>query len=228
MPHPGQPRRRAAIASTALAAVAAVGVLSAAGCTVTAGGFANENDRLRDENQQLTDQLAEMTRDRNEWRAKAGELESAGSPLTEEALAALPRITGLDIDPLTGLVDRDDEPGYEAVDVYVLPKDARNRFVQAVGTITVSLLRLPAPGSEAAPELVVSRTLTPADLREAYRNTLLSVHYTVPMPLDPVLRSPDTDAPGAEAPAPVTYQVVATLIDALTGEVHTETKLIEP
>ena len=216
-------------------------VLAVQGCTVTAGGFANENDELRFQVQELEDDLNAMTLERNEWRAKAEASATANESLSNAAvLEALPRVTKLDIDRLTGFVDRDGQPGYEAVDVYILPKDARDRFVQAVGSVTISLVQLPTPpttdaprstngpGSEPAPVTLATRTLSPTDLRDAYRNTLLSVHYSIQLTLDPPLIKPDTDRRLQADHQPIPpIQVVATFYDALTNETHTETMLIE-
>lgn len=204
-------------------------LLGVAGCTVTAGGFANENDRLRYELEGRSAELAAMTRDRDEWRAKAMERAAAIDALEDGAvLDALPRIVELDIDRLTGFVDRDGEAGYEGVDVYLLPKDARGRFVQAVGTLTVTLIELPTPESEGEARTIVSRTLGPVELREAYRNTLLSVHYSVPLALEPVYMKDENElAAKSGGRSVVAKQLVATFRDALTNETHTNSMIIE-
>lgn len=205
------------------------GAILLTGCTVTAGGFANEADELRFKNGELQDDLTEMTRDRDEWRAKAEERATAIETLNNaEILEALPRVTGIDIDRLSGFFDRDGAPGYEGVDVYVLPKDARDRFVQAVGTMTVSLMQLPAAGSEDPPQILVTRTLSPRELREAYRNTLLSVHYSIQLALDPPLLKRDTDSERELAHEPIPpMQLLVTFYDAITNITHTELKLID-
>jgi len=208
-------------------ALGVLGVSVLAGCSFKAGGFESELDALRYENEQLRDQLVEMEQDRDEWRAKAEARATAFESLNNaEVLEALPRTVKIQVDPLTGFIDRDGEPGYEGIDVYILPKDARNRFVQGVGTMSITVTRLPTPGSDLAPVEIATTTLGPRDLREAYRNTLLSVHYSIPLPLDPPLAVEELREPPANTPRG-SIQLVATFYDALTNQTHTATKILE-
>jgi hypothetical protein len=216
--------------SPRIAALALAGV-AAALPACRAGGFENENDRLRYRVQELETDLARATAERRELEAKlaerTAELNATQPDAAGELIAAIPRVAGVGIDRLSSLVDRDAEPGFESIDVYIRPFDGRQRFVQAVGTLRVQALRLnPPPAADAANaddaddapaggELLAQATLGPRDLRDAYRSTLLSTHYSVELRLNPPI--PQDPAAG---PVLITVQ----FRDAITGLTHTATR----
>lgn len=206
-------RCRFAIA-TRLAVALGLGVsLALCGCTRRAGGFQSELDRLRFERDRLETELRQVTLERNELQGKLNELalqiEFIGGEPAAAVLQSLPRCAGIRIDRLTSFYDRDDQPGFEGIDVYLLPHDARDRFVQISGTLQVSALLIPPPGQEVEPVTLATRTITAADIRESYRSTLLSTHYAVQLPLDPPLGRIDG-----------TLLIVVQFRDALTGLTH--------
>jgi hypothetical protein len=192
------------------------------GCT--AKGTYTEADELREKIIALEKDLSKASAERDEARAKLAEAERvrlAGSAdLPADVLAALPRCAGIALDGLTGL-SRD----AKAVDVYIKPFDGRQRFVQIVGTLTVRADLIPpataengaqrAPGAKpgnsppSAPPLSLGTvTLTPTDLREAYRSSPLGTHYTVRVPVS------------AAVPPGATLAVTAEFLDALSGQAH--------
>lgn len=186
-------------------------------CSFNVGGYANENDRLRDELAQTRDALDQTRRERTELLAKLNELSRQQTELGPDAqavLQALPRCALIEFDSFTELVDRDNLPGYEAIDVYVYPRDARNRFVQVAGTLRLTAHRQPDDIND-SPTPLASLTLEPLDLREAYRRTIFTVHYYAQLPLSPPLQleDPPTDF------RPVILD--ARFDDALTGLTHT-------
>ncbi len=192
--------------------------LAAVGCGARAGGFRNEADELRARVQDLEDELARTRAERNELEGKVRELtstlEAAGGATSADVVAALPRCAGLRFDRLCGLGDRDGEPGAETIDVYILPVDGRQRFLQVAGTLRVEATLHRPDGTS---ELLARRELGPRALREAYRSTLLSTHYTVDLPLRPPLAEDEAG----------TIVLVGQFQDAVTGLTHLATLTLE-
>lgn len=180
-----------------------------AGCSGSSRASA-ENDRLRRANQDLTSQVASLSRERDELRIKLAESARAReAALTPEVLEAIPRCTAIAIDSLSGWTP----PSGPATGVvaYISPADGRGRFVQIVGTLRVDATLVPAMGSSEPPVRLASRTLTPGDLRDAYRSGFMGTGYTVELPLSaPVGRTPGTPAG--------TLLLRATFADALSGQ----------
>ncbi|MFU8829784.1 MAG: hypothetical protein ACNA8P_10180 [Phycisphaerales bacterium] len=183
------------------------------GCTRRVGGFRDRLDEARYERDQFEVELRRMTAERDELRAKLSEL-TANLAAVDGVPAAvvidsLPRCAGIRIDRLSGLVNRDEQPGFDGIDVNIVPYDARGRFVQVAGTLQVSVVLYPTPGEEVVPRTLVSRTVPPTEIREAYRSTLLSTHYAVRLDLDPPIEEVDG-----------TLILVVQFRDVITGLTH--------
>lgn len=174
--------------------------LACAGCTVGGSStVAAENDRLRREVMQLNEKVAELEGERTELATKLG---ATGGGLSVEAVRAMPVVTDLEIGMLSGFAPSDRVTPATRVDVYVTPRDGRGRFMQAVGT-----LRVVATGGGGT---LASATLTPGELREAYRAGIMGTHYTIEMPLSaPVVRDPGPD-----------LVLHVEFDDAVTGKTH--------
>lgn len=187
----------------------AAGLLSLAGCQSRIKG--SEADALREDLAAANRTIAALTAERDETRLKLAEAErvrlSTGD-LSAEAAAALPRITTIEIDRLSGLTDSDpdDARPFDAVEVYLRPFDGRGRFAQAVANVSVRVDLV----SDQSPVSVAAATFTPGGLRDAYRSTFLSTHYTLRLPLPTDQAFPEN----------ASFVVSAELLDALTGEVH--------
>jgi cell division protein FtsB len=213
-------RRVAATALTLSAAAIAIAVVTA--CSRTAGGFENDKERLRYDLEQTQAALEQVRRERTELRAKLRELSSrldaASGDAAADVIDAMPRAASLDFERLTSLVDRDGQPGFESVDVYLRPLDGRGRFVQVAGHMRVQAFLQPADAAGER-ELIAERVLAPADLRDAYRSTLLSVHYAVPLVFERPLAESIADRRGNGA-----VLLIARFDDAVTGLAHTATR----
>ena len=136
---------------------------------------AQENDRLRRQVLDLETKLQSLEGEREELRSKIAELTAAGrSSLSAEIIEAMPRVTKIEIDSLSGFTPTSSaKPGAEATGVvlYLSTRDGKDRFTQAVGTLKVEALGLPREvGTGAGPMLLGSATLTPTQLRDAYRS----------------------------------------------------------
>jgi hypothetical protein len=177
--------------------------------------FENENDTLRRRVLELEQQVQLAQAGKSEALAKISELEKARqAPLPPEVLEALPRVAGIEIDRLSGPIDKDGTPGPDAITVAVSTYDGRRRFVQAVGTLTIEASLLPAQiGS--APIPLGTLTLGPKDLREAYRYDLTGIYYSATLPL----AQPNSPLEG-------TIVLRAEFDDAVTGEVFRAERLV--
>jgi hypothetical protein len=181
-----------------------------------AKGKWSEIDQLREELAASREQIETLSAERDEARAKLVEAErvrlSTGD-LSSEAAAALPRVVAIKIDRLSGLTDShpDDGRPYDAIEVYLKPSDGRERFVQIVGSVSVRADLVPPVGSKQAPATISSATYDAGQLREAYRSTILSTHYTLRMPIETM---PALDIADSNIALSVEF------LDALTGQVH--------
>lgn len=185
--------------------------IAIAGCR--AKGRWSEADELRSQLDAANSRLAAVTAERDEARAKLAEAERVrlgGADLARDAAESLPRCAGVEIDRLTGL----DRTG-AYVDIYLKPFDGRRRFIQIVGSVNVRIDSLPPAASPPdAPRTLASAVFGPADLREAYRSSMMGTHYTLRLPL--------AQQPGKGERLAVTVE----FLDALTGAIHRAERVI--
>ncbi|MDX2131770.1 MAG: hypothetical protein SFY69_06945 [Planctomycetota bacterium] len=192
-------------------------VLAPGACTV--GGerspFA-ENDRLRREVLALQDRVRTLEGEAREREVKLAEAARAGSILHDaRALDALPVCVGVAIDDSSGPLRTPD--GRAAVVVGFTPLDGRNRFVQIAGVARVEVLALPAgieTGSAGEPRRIAVESLSPAQLRDAYRTGLLGARYEVELPAP--------DAPGR------VLVLRVEIADALTNRTYRDERIVSP
>lgn len=182
-----------------------------AGCaSVRVGGSASverTNDALRAENAQLRSQLAQANARVQELEALASDKSPALSP---EALAALPVATTLEVDSWSGVDARPNRPAQLLV--YVKLRDGRTRPVQGVGTLTVRV------ETTTSPSLAFEQTLSPAQLRDAYRSGVMGTHYQVVWSLE--------GEPPAWRTSPL--RITAEYRDQITGGTLRATRDITP
>ncbi len=185
--------------------------------------ISKENDRLREENQSLKVQVETLSATNAELNAKLRELaEKPSAPMDADAFAALPRVATIEIANLTGFYPGDREKPATAIHIYLRPLDGRQRFTQAVGTISAEAFLFTAEvgaaeQSNATPRAQLARRLSPIDVREAYRSGLTGTHYEIDLPLDAPLKDRN-----------FTILVRAEFTDALTGVTHKVEKLVKP
>ncbi len=222
-PTPAGLRSRAFLLTAGVAAA-----LALTGCRAGPKNFDNENDSLRRELQATRDQLERSKAEAGELRAKLSELQRARDAATGPAadvLDALPRCAGIRIGSRSGLVTRNadgksataaDVPA-TGVEVLIEPFDGRQRFVQVAGRLTVDATLLPPTASAAAPRVLGTVTLTPGELREAYRSSFMGTHYVVTVPIA---------SPGLPRGSEGSLVLRATLDDAVTGSRFESTSTI--
>lgn len=196
----------------------ALGGCQVGGTSTTAG----ENDRLRREAIDLKRQIEQRTGEVAELRVKLAECDRGRAAAMDPAvLDAIPRITKIEFGMLAGLAGKSGDPERLLVfDFATL--DGRGRFTQAVGSVTVEAAAMPelggasteppAAGALAGP-ILARRTLTPPELREAYRSGLGSASYVVEA------------RPLAGVPESGDLVLRVSFSDALTGQTHVATKV---
>jgi len=170
---PASSRRQFVLALCAAAAFASAGCRS---------NFSTPDDELRA-------QVLDLTRENDRLRDRNAELEAdlaaarrAPGDVTAETHAATPRIARIELSRLSHATDEDADGSADTLTMYVVPRDGRGRFVQMVGTLAINVSILPADADARTLERI---TLTPADLRNAYRSGLTGTHYTVDIPITP-------------------------------------------
>lgn len=174
----------------------------ACGCRV--GGYTSaekQNEKLRTDVRSLQSQIASLTAERDELKVKV-----ANGPRLGEAAAALPVVVEIEIDELSALVPIDKAQPATGATIRFTPLDGRRRFVPITGSVTIRIVRGDAavesqpkssskakpktPPIASAPTVLGERTVTPEQLREAYRSGLWGTHYSVEVPLAALLPRP--------------------------------------
>lgn len=212
-------RRRALALWLGCAGLAAV--VGGSGCSARAKNFDNENDALRRQVAQLESEVARLSAERNEARAQRelalSKLAATEGDAASAVVRAMPAVSGLVIGRLSGPVAEFDPSVVDAVEVFVRPLDGRQRFVQVAGTLTVEAVRLGVAGGTEMPEALGSVTLSPEELREAYRSSPLGTHYAVRVPV----------SPGRRSAALGRVAITVVLEDVITGQRHVATEVVE-
>ena len=167
--------------------------IALAACLIAGGlascgpkNFANQNDELRREREELRARIASLETQLAEAKAQLGAVSPA--PMTgaasgldaAEVAAASPVCVALEIDRLSGLRDTTDDGAPDMLVVRLRTLDGRSRFTQVVGQLDVraSLVRVDGPTAE-----IGSASLGPVAVREAYRSGFEGSWYAVDVPV---------------------------------------------
>jgi len=136
--------------------------------------------RLRREVFDLQQEVARLELRESEQRIQFEQATTDRSDLDHEVLASTPMVTGIGMSTWSGSRGvRTD--GRTTVEIFVSAVDGRNRPLQMVGTVTARALLIPVEGS---PIELGAATLTPSQLRDAWRNVLGTPSYVVQLPID--------------------------------------------
>jgi len=194
------------------AALLLIGTALTAGCS-SPGKVSAENDRLREENMDLAEKIAEVNRLIEEVSTKldAAERRLRGEIPQLPEDARRPACTSIEIGAFSGGYDTDGDKSDDSVRVYLSTLDGRNRFVQTVATAKMTVAAVP-PGKQA--QTIGTANFTTKQFDEAYRSGVAGTHYTLNCAATAV---PD----GLEN---VTVSVSVT--DLLTGETHKTEKVV--
>ena len=204
-----QIRRACPLSLAVLAACSSLG-----GCTIGGSrGVGVENNRLRDELAAANKKIESLSAERDELTTK---LVQQRGDVPPDVLAATPALASISIGSLSGLVPADPATA-KRVDVYIAPIDGRQRFVQIVGTLQIDAVLEVADADaskSAEPQPLASATLTPTQVRDAYRSGFTGTHYTVELPLN-------APTPAALARRQGTLVLRARFVDAWSGRTFT-------
>lgn len=137
------------------------------GCRIAAPTAA---DDIRRENATLKERVSQLEARTSELEAKLS-MKAANAEAAEIAKAT-PVVAGIDVDRFSGFSPANLAGGPRRLTVYVKPFDGRRRFVQAVGTLLVE-----ARAKEGS--VVATRSLSIAEVREAYRSQVTGTYYAV-------------------------------------------------
>lgn len=178
-----------------------------------------ENDRLRRETAEQRARLAALEGEVRELRARL-----ASSPATAGATApTLPVATSVEVGRFSGFLPTSGDPAApRRFRVEFMPLDGRGRFMQVAASAEIEVLQgaesparsptAPAASSRAALARV---SLSPEEVREAYRSTFVGTFY------EHVL-----DLPAPTPAGPLTIRV--TLHDGLTGQTLVGEQIVKP
>lgn len=195
------------------------------GCkTRIGGGGGSDTGLLRARADDLARQVETLTLRANEAEANALRVNAA---LSADVVAAIPNLAVIEIDKLSGPSASDTT----SFPVFVRTLDARRRFIQVVGTLTVRAWAYPsgtfaAAGSKpiavASVDIAVPAKLTPLELREAYRSGVMGTHYRVELAVIGLQKLRNGQANG-QANGQISGQDIVISVaftDALTGKTY--------
>lgn len=177
------------------------------GCS-SSGRIAAENDRLRDEVIQLQDQVRQLQLRNRELEAELKRASMTPQSIPEDIRDVTPHVAEISIGRLSFIGDKDHDGVSDTLTAYIQPVDGLGRFVQLVGTVSITAAILPVN----ADAVTIGRaTFTPAHVRDAYRSALTGTHYAFEVPVK---------IPGGfnSAANPDTVTIRVQYSDGLTGE----------
>jgi hypothetical protein len=140
--------------------------------------YLNENDALRAKVLEQQKQIDDLKRRDEEMRIELQQSTAAPGEVSDEVRQATPHPVSLTIGRLSHV--RRVETAPDTLLVYLNPVDGRGRFTQLVGTIQINAYLVPM---DAEPATIGQLTATPLQVRDAYRHTPMSTHYSFEVPL---------------------------------------------
>ena len=198
---------RLALLRTVVFVTACGGALAlSSGC---GGSPSQANIELRKQNQQLRDEIAQLTRQVGAQQAEIrGLKESNGTTqsLPQERLDGLVTTHSIRLGKLTGGADLQvDKPGHEALKVYVTPIDGTGEKIKAAGAFEVEAFDLSKPDNRR----IGHWTLDAAAAAKSWNGFLTQYNYVLTLPWQ-------------TPPSHPSVTIKVTFTDALTGRKFTE------
>lgn len=177
-------------------------LLLLAGCRFHVGGESTveaENQRLREELMERDKTINALTMERDELKGKLDDL-TRTPPFAPMAgiIEATPKLTRLTVSDRSVITDR------RKVMVYVQPRDGRDRFLQIVGELSVTV-------ADAAGTTLGTKRLSAIEVRDAYREGPFGPHYLVEMQLEAIPSSARATATFTEAPLAKVFEASSDL-----------------
>lgn len=150
-------------------------------CHAGPRNYENENDRLRAQVLDLTDQVRTLNAQVDSLNTALAAAEQRQGVSLPEGLH-VPRATDLDVSSTSCIIL---EQGKPTARLYLRTLDARRRFVQTIAEVRLTITAT-RPGAD--PVTLATQSFDPHHFDAAYRQGLTGVHYTL---LCPLQRLPD-------------------------------------
>ncbi len=153
-------------------------------CTLVAAGcqpvalMPTTNDGLRREVRDLREEIVALKAQKAQLATLAVETQGA-TGRDPEVVAATPALVAVSIEPASHF-ELDERTNTCVARVYVAPSDGVGRFIQLVGSVSLSLFDLSADGSS---RTLATARYSPLQVRDAWRGGLMGSHYTFEVPL---------------------------------------------
>ncbi|HID21862.1 MAG TPA: hypothetical protein EYP14_05605, partial [Planctomycetaceae bacterium] len=134
----------------------------------------HQEDELRRLQGRLEQKEAELAEARRETELLRSRLQASNSSLQSDQIALLAQVERLKINALlTGGIDRDGQPGDEALSVFLAPQDHQGDALKVPGTLRLTLYDL----GQAGRETIGTWTFSPDQMRERWHRGVLGVGY---------------------------------------------------
>jgi hypothetical protein len=205
---PANPCQRAA---RFLAVLPLLGAFAVTGCGPK--NFENENDRLREENLKLQQQVDGLN---EQMELRLGEIEALRAETAAERAikdADPPVLAKIELERFTGAIDTDEDGRDDLIRVYLIPLDHQGRLFPVAARVKVQAVAI---HDDAPPALLATRTYEPDEFDSAYRANFTGYHYTLELNL-----------PESLDPAVTSATVKVTLTEAVTGHVLSAEEILE-
>lgn len=150
------------------------------GCSSGPRNFENDNDKLRRQVIDLTEQNAALSDRVAGLEARLQAEQTRRNAKLPDGFVE-PKMSRLRIHKYSGGVDTDGDGSDDAVRIYLQTLDDRGRFVQTIATADITVSAAP-PGKPAV--TLATKSFTPKEIDAAYRAGLTGTHYTLVVPLD--------------------------------------------
>jgi len=171
----------------------------------------SETDRLRQQNQTLTDRLANTEQQVQQLKKQVQTLSAVTDDTQPEDIYDLQKIR---IWRYTNLYDKDEDGKLESLIVYLQPVDSDGDVIKAAGRVEVQLWDL---NRDEAHALLATWNVSPDEIKKEWYATVLASNYRLIFDISKLINKYEK---------PLTVKVKFT--DILSGKTFTEQRTIEP
>jgi hypothetical protein len=171
----------------------------------------SETDRLRQQNQTLTDRLANTEQQVQQLKKQVQTLSAVTDDTQPEDIYDLQKIR---IWRYTNLYDKDEDGKLESLIVYLQPVDSDGDVIKAAGRVEVQLWDL---NRDEAHALLATWNVSPDEIKKEWYATVLASNYRLIFDISKLINKYEK---------PLTVKV--TFTDILSGKTFTEQRTIEP
>ena len=168
-----------------------------------------QRDAAQDQTRTLTKQVEKLSAELETQRKQIETLQKLGDKRMENLFV----VESIEIGRHSGGVDLDKQPGHDAIQLYLRPKDKDGHLLKAAGDVKIQLYDLAQPEEK---NLYAEYTFPVKDIGKYWAGGLLSNQYSFECPFP-------KDAP----PAHPNINIRVEFTDYLTGNTFSEQKLVK-